>query len=190
MSDDGDTGAPETGDAGQQPPEPTQPANDDTGSRNGTPADPWSAIATEFGDPDEVRKRLGFARTWEQRAKDNKSAADQLPTLQQQIDRLQQDVSARDEREANRVHRAAEAQLRGALGERGVKWDDIDEVLRPDPKRLVKDGEPDDDAIEKHAAALAKNAGRPTPDTDQGQRGNGAPPTDMNAMIRRAAGRA
>lgn len=184
MSEDG-TGAPETGD--QQTTTPTPSPAEDSGDRNGP--DLWAEIAKEYGTPDEVRQKLGFARKWEDRAKANKSAADQLPTLQDQINQLTQDLASRDERDKARVERTALAQLRGALGERGLKWDDIDDMLRPDPARLLKDGEPDDEAIEKFAAALAKNTGRPTPDTDQGRRGDGAP-TDMNALIRRAAGRA
>lgn len=192
MSTDGGTGAPATGEADQQPGNISPIDNGAPDSRNGTntpDTSAWDTIAQEFGDPDEVRKKLGHARTWQTRAQQNYDTAQQVPTLQQQIEKLQQDLTQRDERDTTRAERSALAELRGALGERGVKWDDIDEMLRPDPKRLLKDGDPDDAAITKFATALAKNAGRATPDPDQGQRGGDAP-TDMNAMIRRAAGRA
>jgi hypothetical protein len=173
--------------------------------RNGTGTDgfdttAWADLAKEFGTPDKLRERLGHARVWEQRAKDNYESAQQASTLQQQLaeirqqqaqqnDEFQQQLAKRDERDIERAGNTAHAQLRAALAEHGIKVDDIDKELLPDPVRLLKKGEPDDEAITKFAGALAKVAGRPTPDPDQGQRSDDTP-TDMNALIRRAAGRA
>lgn len=208
MSEDGGTGAPGTGSGagqgGQQsggsgssgpPAAGGQPTGEQGGQAGGAPPDGgrngnaggghddgWAQIAQEFGDPEQVRKRLGHARTWEERAKQNHQ------TLDQQLADFRKEMAERDERDVQRSGKTALAQLKAELAQAGVKWDDVDEPLRPDPVRLLNDGEPDEDAIGKYAAALAKHAGRPTPDHDQGQRG-GEGPSDMNALIRRAAGR-
>jgi len=187
MTDDGGNGAPATDDADQQPDLSTE-STDSSDDRNGT-ENVWDTIEKEFGSPQDVRKALEHARRWEARAKQNVNAAQQVPTLQEQLAQLQQQLAERDERDSARAEKTALAQLRGALGERQVKWDDIDPILRPAGKQLLSDGEPNDELIEKLADALAKNSGRPTPDPDQGRRGDGNP-TDMNALIRRAAGRA
>ena len=42
-----------------------------------SPESAWESIASEYGDPDKVRKALEHARTWEQRAKENRAGAQQ-----------------------------------------------------------------------------------------------------------------
>lgn len=161
----------------------TTTATDDWG------ADDWKSFAEESGlSVAELKKKLDHARTWEQRAKDNKGAADQAQTLQQQLDEMKQSLSERDQKDVERAEKLAVTQVRSALSDAGVKADDVKDLLDEiNPKRLLKDGEPDDKAIARVVAALRKAAGRPTADQDQGKRG-GAAPGDMNALIRRAAG--
>lgn len=152
-------------------------------------ADDWKAFAKESGlSVAELKKQLGHSRTWEERAKANKTAADQLPTLQQQLDEMKQTLADRDVRDVERAGKLAVTQVRSALADAGIKADDVKELLDEiDPSRLLKDGEPDEKAIGRIVGALRKAAGRPTPDQDQGKRSSTAP-TDMNALIRRAAG--
>lgn len=172
------------------PPDGDQIQSDTAKSRSGRnggdgPAQSgWEQIAEEFGDPEKVRKALSHARTWEQRAKENRDGAKQAQTLEQQLDEMRQQMSVREEKDRERSAKTANAQLKAELAQAGVKWDDVDEVLRPDPLTLLKDGEPDEDRIARIAAALARQAGRPAPDPDQGRRSNGAPPGDMNEMFR------
>jgi len=194
MSEDG--GTPAAGDTGGSNGTDTQggaPAG--TQNSGGTPGTgttanggvEWDAIASEFGDPEKVRKALEHARTWEQRAKENRAGAQQAKTLEQQLTEMQQQMSDRDKRDLERSGKTAIAQLKAELGQAGVKWDDVDEPLRPDASRLLKNGEPDDDAIARYAAALTRHAGRPVPDPDQGKKGASAP-ADMNSWIRQRAG--
>ena len=191
MTDDSGADAPETGnDANQNgtpPSDQTQQnkSKPDSGRNGGDGPDlaGWEDIAKEFGDPEKVRKALSHARTWEERAKQNRAGAQQAQSLEQQVEEMRQQLAARDEKDVERSAKTAAAQLRAELGQAGVKWDDVDEVLRPDPLTLLKDGEPDDDRINRIAAALARQAGRPAPDPDQGKRGEGAP-GDINEIFR------
>lgn len=148
-------------------------------------ADDWKAFAAEVGlTPTEVRKKLGHARTWEKRPTDNHEAAKQLPTLQQQLDQLRQEMSERDVRDVERSGRMAMTQVSSALAEAGVRADDVKDLLAEiDPARLLKDGEPNDEAINRVVGALCRTAGRPTADPDQGRGGDGGP-TDMNTLFR------
>jgi hypothetical protein len=186
MSEEGGSGAPATGgttDGGTT----TAPEAPATGTT--TEPSPWESIASEYGDPDKVRKALEHARTWEQRAKENRAGAQQAKTLEQQLAEFQQQMSERDERDVERSSKTALAQLKAELGQAGIKWDDVDEALRPDPMTLLKNGEPDDERIDKLAAALSRHAGRPAPDPDQGRRSSGTQGTapggsDMNELFR------
>lgn len=196
MSTEAGTGAPTDG--GQQGSETTGTAS---GTGTGTVTAPgtqntgdwsaqdWKDFAEESGlSVAEVKKRLEHSRTWEQRAKDNKTAADQAKTLQEQLDEMQRSLAERDERDAKRAGQIALTRVRSALAESGIKADDVQELLNElDPKRLLKDGEPDDKAIDRIVGALRKAAGRATPDPDQGKAG-GKQPNDMNAWIRQFAG--
>jgi hypothetical protein len=193
MSNDAGTSAPEGGQdtagagGGQAAATATAP---DTSAAADWNADDWRAFADEVGlSPGEVKKRLGHARTWEDRAKANKGAVEQAQTLQQQLEQLRFDLADRDQRDIERAGRLAMTQVRSALAEAGIKPDDVKDLLDEfDPLRLLKDGEPNDEAIGRIVGALRRTAGRPSADPDQGQRGDGAP-QDMNALIRRAAGR-
>src|SRR5687768_14135059 len=104
MSTEAGTGAPTDG--GQQGSETTGTA-DGTGTGTVTApgtqntgdwsAQDWKDFAEESGlSVAEVKKRLEHSRTWEQRAKDNKTAADQAKTLQEQLDEMQRSLAERD----------------------------------------------------------------------------------------------
>jgi hypothetical protein len=200
MSSDAGTGAP--ADGGQAGTDTTTSTATDgsgaavtgTGTTTTTTTDDWGsaewkAFAAETGlSVTELKKKLDHSRTWEQRAKENKGAADQAKTLQEQVEELKQEQAARDERDAKRAERLALADVRSGLADAGIKADDVKELLDEiDPKRLLKDGDPDEKAIARIVGALRKAAGRPTPDPDQGKTGSRTP-SDMNALIRRAAG--
>lgn len=169
-----------------------QSSGGSTSSRNGGGgSDAWAEIASEFGSPDEVRRALGHARTWEQRAKENYQGAQRAGTLEQQLGDMQEQLKQRDERdrerdarEVQRAGKTALAQLKAALVTQAIDIDDLDEDALPEGQKLLKDGEPDEDKIQRVAKSLAKMAGRPVPDTDQGQKGGDAPP-DMNNWLRR-----
>lgn len=202
MSDEGGSGAPENG--GQQG---TQNGTTDTGGANGSAgtgtatapkdtgastddwsATEWKALADELGlKPSEVKEKLGHARTWEDRAKANKDAAKQLPSLQEQVERLRQEMTERDVRDTERSGRLAMSQLRSGLKDAGIEPDDIKDVLGElDPTRFLKDGEPNDEAINRFVGGMAKAAGRSTADHDQGQK-SGAAPQSMGAVMREMA---
>lgn len=146
----------------------------------------WKALAEEVGmTPSEVKKKLGHARTWEKRANDNVDAAKQLPTMQQQLDELKQELSERDVRDVERNGRMAMTQVRSALAEAGVRVDDVKDLLAEiSPDRLLKNGEPNDEAINRVVGALCRTAGRPTADPDQGRGGTASGPSDMNTLFR------
>lgn len=148
----------------------------------------WKALADELGlKPAEVKEKLGHARTWEQRAKDNKGAADQLPTLQQQLDEMKKALAERDVRDTERAGRLAMSQLQAGLAKAGIEPDDVKDVLGElDPTRLLKDGEPNPEAISRIVGGLSKAAGRPTADQDQGKK-SGAAPKSMGALMREMA---
>ena len=189
MSTEPGIGAPASG--GQQE-VPTQGAGTAPGTQAAADdwaADDWKAFAAESGlSVSKLKERLEHARTWEQRAKDNKGAADQAKTLQQQVEDLRQEQATRDERDGKRAERLALADVRAGLSDAGIKTDDVKDLLGEiDPRRLIKDGEPDDKAVARLVSALAKAAGRATADPDQGKTG-GKPPSDMNALIRRSVG--
>lgn len=140
-------------------------------------ADDWKAFAKEVGlSPAKVKERLGHARTWEQRARENKTGADQAATLQQQVEEMRQQQAERNERDIKRAENLAVSHVRSGLAEAGIKADDVKDLLAEiDPRRLLKDGDPDDKAVARIVRALTRAAGRPTPDHDQGQGGTGAP---------------
>lgn len=196
MSTEAGTGAP--ADGGQQGTDSDGTANS-TGTGTVTApgtqatddwsADDWKDFAKESGlSVTEVKRRLEHARTWEQRAKENKGAADERTSLQQTVEEMQRSLAERDERDAKRAGQLALTQVRSSLAEAGIRTDDVQELLDElDPKRLLKDGEPDDKAISRIVGALRKAAGRATPDPDQGKSG-GKGPADMNTWIREFAG--
>lgn len=190
MSDDAGAGAPENGGQGTdttaQGGAGAGTATVDTSKADGWDADDWKAFATEVGlSPAEVKKKLGHARTWEDRATKNVDAAKKLPTVEQQLEQLKQQMSERDARDVDRAGRMAMTQIRSGLAEAGLRADDVKDLLAEiDPKRLLKDGDPDDEAINRVVGALCRTAGRPTADPDQGRGDGGTAGTDMNSLFR------
>ena len=197
-------GNPGTGDAGGQPGTGSTGGGAPQGNggpATGTPpadswadADAWKALAEEFGEtPDQVRARLQHARQWEDRAKSNRTKAQQADTLAGEVEQLRKAQADRDAADLSRSLRTAGTELRAALVERGLTREDAAEAIEDiDRARLLKDGEPDDAAIAKVADRLAKVAGRPTPDPDQGKGAGtgGDGKADMNSWVRdKARGR-
>jgi hypothetical protein len=205
MSTPGNTGGtgegapdsgPGTGGGNGAPPE----GNSGSGTGAAPPewdaATEWRALADELGiTPAQVKERLGHARTWEQRAKDNRQAATKAQTLEQQVEQMRKDAADRDARDLDRSMRSARSDLIAALvdpdGPGLARVDAIAAIEDIDPGRLLNEGEPDETKIAAVAARLAKVAGRPTPDRDQGagngEAGNG--PVNMSTWLRASSGR-
>lgn len=189
---EGGTKPPESGTGGGN----TPPSTGSTGSGTGsTPpswdaADEWRGLAEELGlTPAQVKERLGHARTWEQRAKDNRQAATQAQTLAEQVEAMRKESADRDQRDLERSMRSARTELIAALvdsdGPGLSRVDAVAAIEDIDTGRLLKDGEPDETKIASVAARLAKVAGRPVPDRDQGA-GNGTEngPVNMSSWLR------
>jgi hypothetical protein len=108
--------------------------------------------------------------------------------LQEQLDAVTKRLTDREAADAERNGKLALATVYSQLADAGVKKDDVKDVLEAfDPKRLLKDGELDDDAITKLAKSLAKVAGRIDADADQGRRGNGEKAESMGDVMRNMA---
>lgn len=139
-------------------------------------------------------KYKSLSRKHEDRAKANAQAAskartveEQLSELQKETSNLQQKISDGEAAALVKSGRLAVTQVQAKLASSGFKPDDVSGFLDLiPPSSLLRDGEPDDAAIEKLAKSLIKAGGRVTPDPDQGRRGGNV--TDMNSIIRRAAG--
>lgn len=144
------------------------------------------ALADELGiTPGQLKGRLEASRKWEERAKANKSAADELDKLKAaSLSETEKAVAAaRDEGRKEALTAAsqklARAELKaaaaGRMPEAIIAALDVTQFLDDD-------GEPDTDAIAKFVEANApapsddeKDAGKPAlPDFGQGQRGKPA----------------
>lgn len=137
----------------------------------------------------DVEKWQSLSRKNQERARENADAASRAKSVEEQLSELRQQLSDRDVADVERSSRIAMSQLQAALAEQGFRKEDVDGLLdQIDGVRLLNQGEPDPEAIQRIAGSLTRVAGRATPDHDQGRRGDDAP-TDMNAFIRRAAGR-
>lgn len=93
MADEPSTTTPETGTDTADSSAPTtvvdssaanQPDPAATGPETGTPSIDWQELFGET-DPDAIKAKLGHARKWEQRAKDNKTAADDAGRKYQEL---------------------------------------------------------------------------------------------------------
>lgn len=137
----------------------------------------------------EAAKWQALARKHESRAKQNADAASKAKTVEEQLADLRRQIADRDIADVQRNGRMAMTQVQAKLAEAGFSRDDVSGLLELiDPVTLLADSEPDDAAIEKLTKSLIKVAGRTTPDLDQGRRGGDAP-TDMNAFLRKMAGK-
>lgn len=135
----------------------------------------------------EAEKWRSLARKHEERGKSNAEAAARAKTLEEQVAELRKAMAERDQQDITRSARMARTQVEANLVSHGFNKAAVAELLEMfDPVVLLTDGEPDDTAIDKLTKTLIKVGGRSTPDPDQGKRGG--TPTDMNTLIRRAAG--
>ncbi|MGW4487864.1 hypothetical protein ACWEOE_28950 [Amycolatopsis sp. NPDC004368] len=157
-----------------------------TGSGSGTQG---SDKAFTQADVDRIiADRLGRAK--EKFDADLAAAKDSATKpLQEQLNELRKSLSDRDVRDVERNGRLAMSAVQTLLAERGIPKKDVEEVLDGiDPKKkLLKDGEPDEEAIAKFANGLARVAGRATFDPDQGQNGSGEQPQTMADFMRHMA---
>lgn len=144
--------------------------------------------ATAFGDmtPDEVKKKLDHARTWEKRAKDNAGAAKQL-------DDLRRSSMSEQEKAVEDAWTAARAATLGEVGEKlaraqfkaaaAGKLPDVDELVDVLDlgKFVTEDGEPDEAVIAATVDKLIASRGADDDsssfmvDPDQGRRSDAIP---------------
>lgn len=144
------------------------------------------------------------ARTWEQRANADRARAEAAEKRIADLERSQMTAAEKaiaDAREEGRlaglnegVNALVEARLDAALANRIPDDEARKALLDPlDRTRFLKDGKPDTAAITAWAERIApKGSGGAggaggMPDLGQGRRSE-APTTDMDALIRRAAG--
>lgn len=136
----------------------------------------------------DLDKWKSLARKHEGRARENAEAASKTKTVEEQLEEVRKTLAERDVADQHRNGRLAMVQVQHKLAEAGLTSEDVAGLLELiDASTLLKDGEPDDGAIEKLAKSLIKVGGRSTPDRDQGKRSQNAP-QDMNSLIRRMAG--
>lgn len=141
----------------------------------------------------EAEKWQSLARKNEERAKGNANAAKELETFRKSaMTDQERAVSEAEERGKTAAlttagTRLARAELRAAAAQQHVDKGTLDGFLEyADLSRFVgTDGEPDTKAIE---AAVKKLGGSSGANFDGGARTTADKPTDMNSMIRRAAG--
>jgi hypothetical protein len=188
----GQQGAPGTGGgSGTGPPQGSgtgtgsPPAGDEWADR-----DAWRDLSTSLGlTPDQVRQQLEHARTWEKRAKDNRDAQNRSQTLEQQLQQMRDQLAEREAADLIASEQTAVTALRAELASLGMDRTDIADAIEfVDTSRLLDKGRPDDKAIETIAAKLARVAGRPQPDRDQGANGQSGP-ASMNDWVRQQVAR-
>jgi hypothetical protein len=151
---------------------------------------PDFAQLADLGSPDEIRKALGHARTWEQRAKENKGAASELEKLRR--DSMSDQERAVDEARAEAraealseiaADRAADAIRLAAKG----RIEDVDTLLEGvnAAKFVGEDGSPDRDAITKwidgFAPSSTANTAPQFPDLAQGARNSAVEVPGLNS---------
>lgn len=142
------------------------------------------------------------ARKWEQRAKDNKAAADKAVTKAAEKARL--DAMSESERaieEAKQAARSeaglefgkrlARSEFDAAAGRRNPDFDTSSALEYVDLAKFVgEDGEPDKDAIKAAVERLVPASANTPPEFDGGSRTTATAPQGMSQIIRKAAGRA
>jgi pyruvate/2-oxoglutarate dehydrogenase complex dihydrolipoamide acyltransferase (E2) component len=159
------------------------------GGSGGT-SDVLATLLQEMGlTPAQAASRIRNAPKWEKNARENQRKAQQSQTLAEQLEQMRSDIAERDVKDAERAGKLAMSQVRAQLRAHEVDPDDVKAILsRVSATDLLKDGDPDEDAIQELTSSLLKVAGRAQPDPDQGKKG-GEKQEDMNAFIRRMAGR-
>lgn len=158
------------------------------GPAQGATTDPNAEVA-------RLRDELAKARKWEDRAKANGAAAKELEELRlKSMNETEKAVaSAKSEGRKEALvamgARLVDAEVKAAAAGRNVNVDVLLEGL--DRSRFLgDDGEPDAKAIKAWVEKLAPAGQRPGfPDLGQGARGAPTGADDMNALLRRGAGR-
>lgn len=172
------------------------PANDPTPAQQppAPPAPPAPAQETDWKA--EAEKLTREARKWEDRAKQNHTAAKELETLRQQsMTETERAVAAARAEAAQEValrygSRLVDAEVRAAAAGRTIDVSTLLEGL--DRSRfLTEDGEPDVKAISAWVDKLSPPPVEPAkpgfPDVGQGARGtasSASPSTAMNSLLR------
>lgn len=183
MSEETTTVAPETA------PEPAAQSEQPAPEQKPTDTDGTDYKALAAKAQADAEKWRGLARKHEERAKANADAANGAKTLQERLEAMEKAAAERDVLEIQRAGRLGITQVQAKLAANGFSTEDVAGLLELiDPVILLKEGEPDDEAIEKLTASLIKVGGRTTPDPDQGRKG-GEGAADMNSFLRKMAGR-
>ncbi|WP_406202602.1 hypothetical protein OG331_31795 [Streptomyces sp. NBC_01017] len=179
-------GAPDDGDGDGD--EGDDQDDDGDGSDTDDDGDDWSEIVkgwkAEGLNPGQIKARLEASRKWEDRAKKNKGAADELAKLKREgmSDTEAAVAAARAEERVKGGERIAKsAFLAAAKGRIANPQDVVDEINLS--KYVDDDGEVDDDAIAELVDKLAPkqsdkddgddDEGDDERDTRRGRRGNG-----------------
>jgi membrane protein involved in colicin uptake len=133
------------------------------------------------------------ARKWEQRAKENKTAAAELEKQRKaSMSEAEKAVAEAEQRGRTTAasdfgKRLARSEIRATAADASADLEGVFDYL--DLGRFVgEDGEPDAKAIKAFVDGLPKKA--TTPSFDGGTRGTARAGGDMNQLIRRAAGHA
>lgn len=136
------------------------------------------------------------ARKWEQRAKENQRSAKELERqhrasmTESERALAEAEAKGRTAATADFGTRLARTAFDAAAGRRNPDFDTASALEYVDLSKFVgDDGEPDTKAI-KAAVERLVPAPKGTPSFDGGSRSTTAGPTDMNQLIRKAAGRA
>ena len=139
----------------------------------------------------DATKWRNEAKKWEQRAKDNQRDDRVKRTLEERVAAGEKSMADLQDQYRARSEKLAVQQIRTDVAKAGINPDDIEDLLTSvDPARFLdQQGDPDTKAISTYSASLTRFAGRITPDPDQGKTGGAPKATDMNTLIRRAAGR-
>ena len=147
-------------------------------------------------EPEKEPDWKAEARKWEDRAKANKKAADELEKQRKaamtEAERAVAEAEERGRKAATSDFgaRLAKSQFVAAAARRNPDYDAKAVLEDLNMARFVTDdGEPDDGAIEQAVARLVPEPAG-TPSYDGGARTPPPAPTGMNSLIRKAAGRA
>jgi hypothetical protein len=133
----------------------------------------------KYADYDELKKAAGEAAA---KAKANE-------TLEQRVESLQREQAERDAAAVQEKADLAAERLHAKLVRGGLSDGDATALVETiDPLRLLADGRPSAQEIDKVAKTLTKIGTRSQADPDQGARGGNAAPS-MNELIRAAANR-
>lgn len=160
------------------------------------PTDPTPTDPPDTPDPAaevaRLRDELAKARKWEERAKANSKAADELDRLRREsmteVERAVTEAKTQARAEALREvgTRLVDAEVRAATVGRGI---DVKALLDGlDRSRFLDDdGQPDTDRIAKWVDKIAPPDAARVPPGRPGPRSTADQGRDMNTLIRRAA---